>query len=82
MQGSLHLSSSQFATAVAILFVGYISMQIPSNLFLAHIRPSLYLSAAMTLWGLLSTVTGFVESLAALYVVRFFLGVVEAAFYR
>lgn len=82
MQESLHLSSAQFATAVAILFVGYISMQIPSNMFLAQLRPSLYLPAAMALWGLLSTMTGFTESSAALYLIWFFLGFVEAAFYR
>ncbi|KAL4750666.1 major facilitator superfamily domain-containing protein [Aspergillus terricola var. indicus] len=34
IQDSLHLSSTQYATAVALLFAGYVLMQIPSNIFL------------------------------------------------
>jgi hypothetical protein len=57
-------------------------MQIPSNIFLAQLRPSLYLPACMAAWGLLSTLTGVVHNAAGLYACRFFLGFVEAAFYR
>lgn len=39
-------------TAVSILFVGYLLMQVPSNLMLNKIgRPSLYLPLFMALWG-------------------------------
>jgi len=79
---SLHMDSTQYATAVAILFVGYVIMQIPSNLFLTQIRPSLYLPFVMAAWSVLSLVTGFVKNAAGLYATRFFLGFVEAAFYR
>lgn len=82
MQESLHLSSAQYATAVAIFFVGYISMQIPSNVFLAQLRPSIYLPVFMALWGTLSAMTGLTKNLGALYLIRFLLGFVEAAFYR
>lgn len=82
MAKSLDLSPSQYSTAVALLFVGYILMQIPSNVFLAHIRPSLYLPGCMAVWGVLSLCTGLVQNAAGLYTTRFFLGFVEAAFYR
>ena len=75
------MDSTQYATAVAILFVGYVIMQIPSNIFLAQIRPSLYLPFVMALWGLLSLATGFVHSASGLYATRFFLGFVEAAYF-
>ncbi|RMJ03677.1 hypothetical protein BHE90_014491 [Fusarium euwallaceae] len=78
---TLNLTATQYATAVAILFVGYVLMQIPSNMFLAQLRPSLYLPACMALWGLLSTLTGIIHNAAGLYAIRFFLGFVEAAFY-
>lgn len=78
---SLHLSSNEYATAVAILFVGYVLMQIPSNIFLAQFRPSLYLPSCMALWGLISALTGIVHNAAGLFALRFFLGFVEAAFY-
>ncbi|TEA20687.1 putative transporter [Colletotrichum sidae] len=81
MAESLDLSANQYATAVAILFVGYVLMQIPSNVFLANLRPSVYLPGCMAMWGLLSTLTGVVHTPAGLYALRFFLGFVEAAFY-
>ncbi|KAK2736385.1 major facilitator superfamily transporter [Colletotrichum kahawae] len=81
MAETLHLSANQYATAVPILFVGYVLMQIPSNVFLANLRPSIYLPACMTMWGLLSTLTGIAHNAADLYALRFFLGFVEAAFY-
>lgn len=38
-------------TCVSILFVGYILMQVPSNLFLNKIgRPSIYLTSCMAIW--------------------------------
>lgn len=76
------MSSNEYATAVAILFVGYVLMQIPSNIFLANLRPSWYLPGCMALWGLISALTGIVQNAAGLWATRFFLGFVEAAFYR
>ncbi|KAL2789216.1 major facilitator superfamily domain-containing protein [Aspergillus keveii] len=78
---SLHLSSTQYATAVALLFVGYVLMQIPSNIFLAQIKPSIYLPAVMAIWGMLSALVGAVHNASGLYALRFLLGFVEAAFY-
>lgn len=81
LQDDLSLSNTQYETCLSILYVGYILMQIPSNMFINLIpRPSLYLSAVMLLWGLLSTVTGTVKGFTGMVVVRFFLGFVEAAF--
>ena len=57
-------------------------MQIPSNIFLAQLRPSVYLPACMALWGVISALTGVAQNAAGLYATRFFLGFVEAAFYR
>lgn len=81
LQTDLNLSNTQYATCLSILYVGYILMQVPSNMFINKIsRPSLYLSSVMLIWGLLSTVTGNVHSFTGMVVVRFFLGFVEAAF--
>lgn len=56
-------------------------MQVPSNVFLAQIRPSLYLPTCMAIWGIISTCTAATQSAGGLYAARFFLGVIEAAFY-
>lgn len=76
------MSSSEYATAVAILFMGYVLMQLLSNMFLANLRPSWYLPGCMALWGIISALTGIVRNSAGLYATRFFLGFIEAAFYR
>ncbi|KAK9254919.1 major facilitator superfamily domain-containing protein [Lipomyces tetrasporus] len=78
----LHLTSTQYSTCVSILFVGYISMQIPSNLILEKVgRPALYLPCAMAIWGVLSTLTSVVHNYHGLLVIRLLIGFAEAAFY-
>jgi MFS family permease len=55
----LHLTDQQFATLLSILYVGYIIMQIPSNMFLNLTgKPSLYLPGCMIVWGMISALTG------------------------
>jgi MFS family permease len=81
LQEDLNLSYNQYATCLSILYVGYILMQVPSNMFINRIqRPSLYIAAAMLLWGLISTLSGSVHNFAGMVCIRFFLGFVEAAF--
>ncbi|KAK4947466.1 hypothetical protein LTR10_013834 [Elasticomyces elasticus] len=80
MQQSLHMTSTEFGLAVALLFPGYISMQIPSNFILTRLRPSLYLPACMVVWGGLSLAIAFVQTKGALYAVRLLLGFMEAPF--
>ncbi|KAL9128071.1 MAG: hypothetical protein Q9217_003182 [Psora testacea] len=80
--GGLDLSSTQYLTALSILFVGYLLMQIPSNLFLNRIGiPSLYLPTCMVIWGVISAATAGAESYGGLIAIRFFLGFVEAAYF-
>jgi MFS family permease len=81
LQDDLNLSYDQYATCLSILYVGYILMQVPSNIFINRIeRPSLYIAVIMFLWGLVSTLSGNVHNFAGMVAVRFFLGFVEAAF--
>ncbi|KAL5507991.1 hypothetical protein ACEPAH_5609 [Sanghuangporus vaninii] len=78
----LHLVGEQFNTLLSILYVGYIIMQVPSNMFLNYIgKPSLYLPACMTIWGTISILTGVTTNFVGALMTRFFLGFVEAAFF-
>jgi hypothetical protein len=43
IEESLNLQGSQFNTAISVFFIGYIGLQIPSNLLITRVRPSLYL---------------------------------------
>ncbi|KAK7539202.1 pantothenate transporter liz1 [Phyllosticta citricarpa] len=82
LEEDLGLHGHQYLTAVSILFVGYLLMQVPSNLMLNKIgRPSLYLPVFMVLWGIISTATAACQDFSGLVACRFFLGFVEAAYF-
>lgn len=43
IEESLNLNGSDFNTCISIFFAGYLTLQIPSNLLLTRVRPSIYL---------------------------------------
>ncbi|KAK6811774.1 hypothetical protein RU639_012324 [Aspergillus parasiticus] len=78
----LNMTTQQFATAVSILFVGYLPFQIPSNLLITRIsRPGMYICVAVVIWGCISAVTAAVKTYGQLLAVRAILGVAEAVFF-
>jgi MFS family permease len=82
LEEDLGLVGNQYQTCVSILFVGYVLMQIPSNLYLNKVgKPSLYLPTAMVIWGIISALTAAVQNFAGMVSVRFFLGFIEAAYF-
>ncbi|KAH8078006.1 putative nicotinamide mononucleotide permease [Filobasidium floriforme] len=81
LETDLGLVGTQFNTAISILFVGYILGQIPSNLILSRVRPSLYLSGFVALWGAVSMATALADNYTHLLVIRFFLGVTESPYF-
>ena len=78
IEKSIHLQGTQFNTAISVLFAGYIALQIPSNMIITRVRPSIYLPSCMIIWGLVSGMTAVVHDFKGLVLVRFFLGFVEA----
>jgi len=81
LQRDLRLDDTQYATCLSILYVGYILMQVPSNILINRIaRPSWYISAVMLIWGMISTLSGSAHDFTGMVLIRFFLGFVEAAF--
>ncbi|KAI7371802.1 hypothetical protein KC336_g20740, partial [Hortaea werneckii] len=78
----LDMTVQQFNTSVSILFVGYILMQVPSNLVVSKIRyPAIYICSAVVVWGAISACTAAVSSYGGLLACRFMLGFVEAVFF-
>ncbi|KAF9877111.1 major facilitator superfamily transporter [Colletotrichum karsti] len=81
LEKDLNMSGYEYNIVLSVTFVGYISMQIPSNMILTKVRPSWYLSGCMVAWGIVSGLSGAVHNFAGLAVNRFFLGVTEAPFF-
>ncbi|KAF2712820.1 permease of the major facilitator superfamily [Pleomassaria siparia CBS 279.74] len=78
----LGLVGDQYQIGLSILFVGYILMQVPSNLLLNYAgRPSWYLGSFTIVWGLISALTSQVKNFAGIVACRFLLGIVEAPFF-
>ncbi|RDW67067.1 hypothetical protein BP5796_09816 [Coleophoma crateriformis] len=83
LEDDLGLVGNQYNTCISILFVGYLLMQIPSNMLMSSksIRPSIYMGSCMAAWAIVSACTALVTDYKGLVVVRFLLGVTEAPFY-
>ena len=56
-------------------------MQIPSNMLLTRLRPSLYLPFWVVVWSIVSASTAAVQNYPQLVAVRILLGVSEAPFF-
>ncbi|KAF2820461.1 MFS general substrate transporter [Ophiobolus disseminans] len=79
LEKDLGMSGVQFNTAVSILFVGYVLMQIPSNMLITRIKPGIYMSAWMAIWAVVSACTALVQNFGGLVACRFFLGITEVS---
>jgi len=80
-EADVGLVDNQFNVAVSILNVGYMLAQLPSNMILTRVRPSIYLPCCVLVWSCISAATAGVTSFGGLIAVRFFLGIVEAPFF-
>ena len=74
----LGLTGDDYNTAVAVLTVGYMLAQLPSNMLLTRVRPGIYLPVTAIVWSAVSAATAGTTSPQTLFVVRFFLGFLEA----
>jgi MFS family permease len=68
----------QYNWAVSVFFIGYILLEVPSNLMLQRYSPSIWLSGITICIGLSATAMSFVRNATQLLVVRFLLGVTQA----
>lgn len=81
MSKDLALSAAQFGMAAGIFFVGYIVLEIPSNLALHKYGARRWLSRIMVSWGVVALLFTWVSNVEGLYTLRFLLGVAEAGFF-
>ncbi|KAE8343733.1 hypothetical protein BDV24DRAFT_149346 [Aspergillus arachidicola] len=81
LQEDLGLSDTQYQTAVALMFVGYLLGQVPSNIILTRVKPSRYIPAAIFVWGGISICMAATKNYAGILCVRIFLGFAESPFF-
>lgn len=81
MSKDLGLTAAQFGLAAGVFFIGYILLEIPSNLALHKFGARRWLARIMVTWGIVALLFTWVSSLSGLYTLRFLLGVAEAGFF-
>ena len=81
MLADLGFSDSVYGLGSGLFFVGYILLEVPSNIALKRVGAKIWLAAIMTVWGLLSGATMLCDTPARFYVLRLLLGVTEAGFF-
>jgi D-galactonate transporter len=81
MREELQLTATAFGFASGIFFVGYLLLEVPSNLALHRFGARRWIARIMVTWGVLATVMAFVPNGSVLIALRFLLGVAEAGFF-
>ncbi|KAL1630433.1 hypothetical protein SLS56_004961 [Neofusicoccum ribis] len=81
MSQDLHMSGGQYNWTLTIFFFSYCAFDLPSNIILKKLRPSIWLPSTMVAWGTVMTLMGIVQGYKGLLTARFFLGLTEAGLY-
>ncbi|VIO70991.1 MFS transporter [Bradyrhizobium ivorense] len=77
----LKLDDAVFGLAAGIFSVGYVALEVPSNLLLVKIGVRKTLLRIMVLWGAVTVLLALVQNQYHLYILRFLLGAAEGGFF-
>lgn len=75
------MTGGQYNAALSIFFVSYALFEPITNILLKRMRPRVFLTGTMVLWGIVMTCMGLVHNFSGLAAARFFLGVAEAGLF-
>lgn len=77
----LQLSATMFGFASGIFFIGYVLVEVPSNLALHRFGARRWLARIAVSWGIVVVAIGFAPNAPTLLALRFLLGVAEAGLF-
>jgi ACS family tartrate transporter-like MFS transporter len=78
MSRELGLDAAQIGLAGGLFFLGYVLVEVPSNMALRRFGARRWITRIMVTWGLITAATAAVDSATTLYVARLALGFAEA----
>ncbi|PCH36326.1 MFS general substrate transporter [Wolfiporia cocos MD-104 SS10] len=78
MEQDLHITDTQYLIALTVFFFPYAAFEVPSNILLKRMRPSIWLSFLMFAWGIMM---GLVHDYGGLLIMRWLLGAFEAGLF-
>ena len=80
MNRQLGFSPGVFGFAGSVFFLGYMVLEVPSNLLLHRVGARRWVARILISWGVVAAVTAFVWNAWSFYALRFLLGTMEAGF--
>jgi MFS family permease len=81
VSADLQLSATMFGLASGIFFIGYVLVEVPSNLALVRFGARRWLARIAVSWGIVAVAIGFAPNAHTLLALRFLLGVAEAGLF-
>lgn len=81
LEKELKLTPEQYNIALTVFFFPYALFEVPSNVLLKKLRPSIWFPVITILVGICMLSQGLVKNYEGLLIARFFLGVTEAGLF-
>lgn len=81
MTRELHFSNEVFGFGAGIFFFGYCLLEIPGAMLAQSWSARKWIASIMLGWGILASLTGFIQSSTQFNAIRFVLGVAEGGFF-
>ncbi|KAM0747407.1 MFS general substrate transporter [Meredithblackwellia eburnea MCA 4105] len=83
LEKDLHMNpkGNKYNIALTMYFVSYCLFEVPSNIMLKKLRPSIWLASITVLWGVVMTLMGVAQNFGGLVAARVALGIAEAGLF-
>jgi len=81
MTRDLRFSNEVFGFGAGVFFLGYCLLQVPGAMLAQSWSARKWLACIMVVWGLLASLTGFIQTAWHFNLIRFLLGVAEGGFF-
>lgn len=81
LERDLGINDNQYFIALTLFFFPYSLFEPASNVLLRRLKPSIWLSTMMVLWGVVMVLHGVIHNYGGLIALRLLLGLMEAGLY-
>ena len=81
MTNALGFTPEVYGFGTGIFFIGYFLLEIPGSIMVERWSARKWIARIMISWGIIASLTGFINTATQFYWIRFLLGVAEAGFF-
>lgn len=81
LEADLGMKGNDYNIALFLFFIPYIAFEVPCNILLKKMRPSVFLSVIIIGWGIVTIGMGCVKTYGGLIACRMLIGALEAGFF-